>query len=161
MSAYRNLSGQFGRHPGSNPDQLKLFMGARELRDSINFSYDREDFDEYDEAGNPILEDLPQMWNRKVEESQVPGNPHGYAGSRFHGAGIYKHLENHGYDWSKAPIELEFGSVGANYASRLRLLDGHHRVAAAAHIEETTGRHIPIPVSYEPKDKVFDDYYES
>ena len=121
-------------------------MGARELRDSINDTYEGNLTDEYDERGRRLRETLPQIWNRKLEESKVEGDPHSFDGP--HGAGVYKSMEEHGYDWSKPPIPILLVRPMFDKPARVILDDGYHRVAAAADIEEKTGRHIPIPIEY-------------
>jgi hypothetical protein len=110
-----------------NPHQFKLFYGGRELRDAITHSYDIDE-----EEGDQNLTD---MWKRKVAESKLPERSGG------HGAGVYESLLNEGVrpdtklhvNWS-TPYPADPDIPGK------AIYEGHHRVASAADIEETTGR---------------------
>lgn len=107
-----------------NKDQLALFYTGRELRGLINKSTDLD-------SG----EDMDAMWNRKVEESL-------WEGRAGHGANVHRSLSEKG--WEGEPLELNHGD---DEYSRW-ITDGHHRVAAAADIEDTTGKLIFIPVNH-------------
>lgn len=112
-----------------NPHQLKLFMTGMELKNSITYSGDRND----DET-------LDDMWNRKVEESKETRG--------VHGAGTYESIREHGwkpegrYDDKQIPVRY------SKSKSSMRIANGHHRVAAAADIEEKTGKLTFFPLSH-------------
>lgn len=108
-----------------NKDQLALFYTGRELRSLVNKSTDLD-------SG----EDMDAMWNRKVEESLWEGRSGG------HGAGVHRSISEKG--WEGDPLVLNHGD---DEYSRW-ITDGHHRVAAAADIEDTTGNLVFIPVTH-------------
>jgi hypothetical protein len=121
-----------------NPNQFKLFYGAQELQNSITKSGDLKatiDSDGYmqrDEEGSFQYETLPEMWSRKVQESkQREGSGHG--------SGVYDSMLSEGVR-PHTSLRVHHVSSGDD----LQVSDGHHRVAAAADIERTTGRNMWI-----------------
>lgn len=113
-----------------NPNQLALFYSARELRDRvINHSKD-------DTHG-----DLEDMWNNKLEEAQEPWDESKPDYLQTHGAGVYDSIKEKGYKGSR--LVLAHGPSGATWVT-----NGHHRIAAAAQIEEETGVPVFIPIEH-------------
>lgn len=126
-----------------NPNQFKLFYGAQELQNAVTRSGDREYLaDEEgnvyrDEEGNFARESLPQMWDRKLEESKKPE----YTG---HGSGVYDSMMSEGVrPHTSLTVHHPTPDNG------LQLADGHHRLAAAADIERTTGKNMWIFTNHE------------
>jgi hypothetical protein len=131
-----------GKQQPSDPNQFKLFYGAQELQNHITESIDQE-------KG----ETLPQMWDRKVAESKTEDGV-------THGSGVYRSMAEHGWQKSKDVVQGAEGELGrpndrgltVNHHAEpgrpgAHLLGGHHRVAALADIERTTGRDQWIPVN--------------
>jgi hypothetical protein len=125
--------------PASDHLQLKLFYGGKELRDKISTPHDRF-----------ARESVSEMWNRKAEEAKEPLNDDEWWGERQHGAGVYDSISEDG--WSDEPLNID----GPGWDNHLETktdgsfaaYDGHHRIAAAADIEEKSGRNVWIPVTY-------------
>lgn len=125
-----------------HPQQLKMFMTGKELRDSMSYSYDLDPGETMDD-----------MWDRKVDESMSEFGGESWdnsssegSSSREHGAGVYDSLKNEGlWDTPSSVVRVRHH---VNKDS-MRLRDAHHRVASAAHIEESGGRQIFFPVSHE------------
>lgn len=115
---------------GPQFDQLKLFMTGKEWKDVVNASSDAT-------TGR-----LEEMWEQKEAESKAP------AGSGVHGSGVYESLKKQGYvgDISTAPrITFQEGPGGTE---RREQGEGHHRVAAAAALEEEGHGPVFMPVNY-------------
>jgi len=107
---------------GPQFDQLKLFMTPEEIKGYVNTSGDLYDG-----------ETMDQMWERKVEESKAPRDT-------GHGSGVYDALSG------GKPI---LSTVTALHTSRgSELEDKHHRVAAQADIDATTGKETFVPMAY-------------
>jgi hypothetical protein len=116
-------------HKGK-PDQLKLFMSGGEWKRAVSDSVDRQF------ATGPKT--MRSVWREKLAESKEP------ADDNSHGSGIHDALSTHGYQHSTTDPPTIF--VGSNNESVQG--EGHHRIAAAADIERTTGRKIWIPTNY-------------
>jgi hypothetical protein len=106
--------------PGLNPDQLQLLMTGGELMRSITQSSDA--------YGG---ESMGEMWKRKEGESLVPNQETGMS--------LSKSLKTHGYRGNTIKLYHSPGTT--------EILDGHHRVAAAAALERQ-GTQIHIPVEH-------------
>lgn len=110
------------------PQQLKLFMTGGELKDNITYSGDTLPH-----------ETLGDMWDRKVVESKEEYG---------HGAGTYDSIQKHGWDpkdsWDAKGIPIRYSSRTGS----TRISNGHHRVAAAADIEEKTGKLTFFPLEH-------------
>lgn len=119
------------------PMQLQMFMTGKELKNAINISFDR-DYDWIEE--HPQMESMDEMWDRKALEASMP---HSWA----HGSGVYESLSTEGWREGSAPLTLLH--VG-NYGRRVP--DAHHRIAAAAQMEELEGKQIFFPVVHDTED---------
>lgn len=139
-----------------DPNQLKLFYSAGELRDTINESGDRMYLSTGLRGGG--RESLEAMWERKVEESKKPANT-------GHGSGVYESIEKQGYQ-EQEPTETDSWGRAMGVGSeppgipvrwdndQMQVMDAHHRIAAAADIEKKTGKTIWMNVSHiDPKMK--------
>ena len=119
-------------HHNVNPAQMKLFMGGQEMQEASNSSTDTDAVK--GEKG------WSKMWEKKLSESKQP------AGTG-HGSGLHASLLEHGYQrdqhkpFDPAPTLFVQGN-GVQQG------EGHHRVAAAADIERTTGKHVWLPTNY-------------
>lgn len=125
MSAYRNLSGQFGRKPGDNPNQLQLFMKPSELLSKVSGFAD----DPGGVSGSQFEGSGLQKY--KLREAQDSGRYENVDES------LYDNIKKHGV---QSPIVL-MGSNG------VKLGNGHHRLAAAHQLEKE-GHDIVVPVVY-------------
>lgn len=64
-----------------------------------------------------------------------------------HGSGVYKSLSTEGWREGSAPLTLlHIGNYGR------RVPDAHHRIAAAAQMEELEGKQIFFPVVHDTED---------
>jgi hypothetical protein len=118
-------------HESIHPLQFKLFMSGEEWKQSVTDSVDR-----------PFVRDrkMSTMWSEKLSESKEPHGP-------THGSGIHADLRYEGYVHNADdPPTILVGSK-----NKLAQGEGHHRVAAAADIERTTGKPIWIPTNYEKR----------
>jgi hypothetical protein len=132
-------------HDNVHPEQfqqLKLFMGGQEFQDASKSSID-----------NPLAwkghgPEWDQLWARKLAESKVPDpGPQKPGDPVLHGAGIHDSLSNEGYQAGKAT--MEHPTLILSKGGGVMQGEGHHRVAAAADIERTTGRNVWLPVNYQ------------
>lgn len=144
-------------HPGQIPGQMKLFMSGTEFRGASHASID---FGPKGEEGSLERHHWDKGWNTKLEESKQPEGTKMDSGWRAHGSGVYDSLLEHGYQPERHD-EFDEGLPGPTLYIDHGLDDyiqgeGHHRVAAAADIEEKTGRHTWMPVNYED-----DPYYRT
>lgn len=114
-------------------EQLKMFMTPQELKDRLTFSFDLNDKFSYDNDTSR-RETMPQMWQRKLDESQEDPE------DGTHGAGLWESIYTQGYSGTPVHMAHESGTSSA------RIMDAHHRVAAAADVAETTGKEIYMPV---------------
>ena len=121
MSAYDHL----------HPEQMKLFMSGTELKGAITQSIDRAPMGTMD-----------QMWDRKRKESRRDTG---------HGAGTHASLKERG--WVGPGPELFHtvipGAIPEFNKQELGVSDAHHRIAAAADIEQRSKgkRNIWIPTT--------------
>lgn len=135
--------------PGLNPDQLKLLMTGSELQKTITHSYDAPLDMEPGDAST-----LNDLWSRKEAESRRrPGE-----WLQPHGSGVYDSLKARGYEGE--PLRLHdynvFTDAGVHVPAR-GVMDGHHRVAAAAALERE-GQQIYIPVVHQDSRLEDDDW---
>lgn len=136
-----------GAHNNVSPHQFKLFMGGQEFQQATSHSYDLE----YDDNTTSGRESMSHMWDRKLTESKVPSNGNDWW-SRPHGAGVYDSLSAGGYDTAKHDTLDTAPTIYVGSRGRMTQGEGHHRIAAAADIERTTGRNVWLPVNYEKDD---------
>lgn len=114
-----------------HPEQMKLFMTGTELKDSITSSIDRAP-----------MQSMDDMWKRKTRESK---------GDAYHGGGTHASLKEHG--WVGPGPELFHttipGAIPEFTKQDLAVSDAHHRIAAAADIEQRSKgkRQIFIPTT--------------
>ena len=129
-------------HHNVNPHQLKLFMGGREWQDTMSDSVDR-----MVPVNGLSGESMGQLWDRKLVEAKQP------AGTS-HGAGLHESLSEHGYEHDAVePPTIFHGDLwGQMEKPGFAQGEGHHRIAAAADIEKTTGKNVWIPTKYEASD---------
>lgn len=142
-----------------NKNQLRLFYSASELKDSISGSGDL--------VNNGTMDDL---WAGKLQESKVTfnGEPH----LQPHGSNIYRSLEEKGWDGPPLKIKLLLSpkerqarshrynnddwfsntyqetAIVQDTVGNRSAHEAHHRMAAAADIENKRGN-FWIPVTYE------------
>ena len=114
---------------GPQFEQLKLFMTPAEVKDRVTTSGDLE-------PG----ETMDQMWDRKVEQSKAPRDT-------GHGSGVYDALSE------GKPIldsvNVHFGTyMGEGKRSDTFIPNKHHRIAAQADIDATTGKETFVPIEY-------------
>ena len=133
--------------------QFRLFYGATDLQATITASNDRKAIltvppeygpdDSTVSPGKTRRETMGEMWGRKTAESK---ETRGLGAS--HGAGTYESIQEHGFDTTKgAPVRLTYDQYTDQPEPEVKIGDAHHRVAAAADIERTTGRDVWIPVT--------------
>lgn len=116
-----------------NPHQLQLFMGGQEWQSKVDDSVDRG-----------MHETMSDVWARKTAESKSePGE--------LMDEPVHASLSREGYDHDPYdPPRLYHGQLyGQMDKPGFIQGEGHHRVAAAADIERTTGRNVWIPTTYE------------
>lgn len=107
---------------GPQFEQLKMFMTPAEIKGYVTTSSDLR-----------TGETMDQLWDRKVRESKRPRD---YGP----GSGVYDALS------SNKPI---LGTVTVLHSSPgSELEDKHHRVAAQAEIDATTGKETLVPMEY-------------
>ena len=156
-STYDQPSPQVTPGPGVNrnvhPIQFQMFYGAQELKDTITDSGDRgrigshashyglssgarQDFEVTDEK-----ESMDEMWDRKLTEAKSD------YGS-VHGGGVHESMMNEGVrPQTKVTLNWDDSEDYGDEPS-VMLGDAHHRVAAAADIERTTGRSMWINANH-------------
>jgi hypothetical protein len=100
------------------------FIGAQELMGQINHSYETK-------RVGTRLESLDQMWSRKLEASKERGIHSSIMERGYQGEDIALHITPR---WGDEPGHNVFVD------------DGHHRIAAGADVERTTGKSVMIPV---------------
>jgi hypothetical protein len=110
-----------GRH--INPNQLRMFIPAREIRDTIPIN-DGELNRKWEEA---TRETPDEMWDRKLEESHENYEEE-------HGDG-YTHYESINNEGVTNPVKLV-----AQPGKPIKMGHGYHRVAAAA----DQGKEVPV-----------------
>ena len=122
MSKEDSLSNQF--------DQLKIFMTGSEWKKVVNASSDAP------------VERMGEMWEQKEAEAKTR------TGSGVHGAGVYKSLKEKGYVGGLADAPRITFQEGPGGTTRREQGEGHHRVAAAAALEEEGHGPVYIPTNY-------------
>jgi hypothetical protein len=157
---------------GSNGEQLKLFMPASEFKAHLDSSSDRHYIPTG--IGQPDQrESMDSMWARKDQESREPGsypihdvqavsNPSGGVDFKRveigrsknlqHGAGVYDSIKENGLQQNPLP-DLGMKEITTYVDKRTgekRQGEGHHRVAAAAAVEQETGKTQWIRPNYVP-----------
>lgn len=125
-------------HEAINSQQLQLFYTGTELQSMITGSGD---------VRTNLGETLEGMWDRKTKESQQPMGT-------GHGAGVYDSIKERGYVGGRLGVVFDRDLKSGNPVTRIP--EGHHRVAAAADIERSTGKLTFIPVLHYDADK--EDY---
>lgn len=121
-----------------NPRQLKLFMTAQEVMDSVSDSVDRMgsytdvDHDTGEQIQVPA-ETMDDLWKQKLSESK--------GGGAFGRVPLYDSIKEKGV---QRHVTLQTNPDGS-----LTMGQGHHRVAAAADIAKKTGRQMYVPVIYD------------
>lgn len=107
-------------HNNLNPDQLKMFMSANEIKGQYQpLDGDREGY-----------EDDNEVWDRKLSEASAPKPYYDMAHEKvvLNSGSHLDHLKTHGVT---QPVHLgnEYGSSG-----RREVVGGHHRVAVMSHL---------------------------
>lgn len=127
----RPQTNQDDTYPGK-PEQLKLFMTGKEWKGYVNNSTDGP---------------LETIWPEKEAQARASANQR----NAPHGAGTYDSLMEHGYDAKKSvnsPPTIVFETSPSGKQLRRTQSQGHHRVAAAAAIEEDTGKPVYLTPNY-------------
>lgn len=134
-----------------SPDQFKLFMSATEWKDHVQDSVDLPEPDsfhsQHKDAANIQQGRMNRMWDRKLEESKLPETEYD------HGSGLHDSISEKGFQ--VRPIVNKFSYyedrpvVYVNKDGTKMQGEGHHRIAAAADIEQKTGKVFDIPTNYE------------
>lgn len=126
-----------GIHDPNTPFQLPLFMTGTELKGVITHSIDKGPF-----------ETMDQMWESKTRRSKGRGR---------HGGGTYSSLLKDGWQpqtderavnlWHrhKRPVK----ELPSWDSAEIAVSNAHHRIAAAADMEEKGKRTIYFPVLHE------------
>ena len=139
------------------PTQLTLFMGAKDIRDTINTSHDTGPISEYAshyglssgdlESGEfeGEHEELHEMWGRKLAESKMGPE------TGVHGSGVHQSISEEGWR-PHAAVTLHRGRDEEGWSEDVLVRDAHHRIAAAADIEEQTGKNIWIQTHHQSDD---------
>lgn len=110
-------------HTQRGPYQMRLFVDPE------------EHMKELAGAGDLVVyPSAERMWDTKVEESK----------HTWEGPSLYDKIEKSGVH---TPI-----TTVLNTKNELIQWDGHHRLAAAAHIQRTKGKAQHVPIEYLPYD---------
>ena len=139
------------RVPRYDPNQLQMFYSATDLKNTITESGDRgtigshashygittserqsSSFDPGEE------ESLDEMWSRKLAESKRPEG-------EVHGGGVHESISSRGWlHGRRSDVTLHWNEdpEDAYALPDVRVWDAHHRIAAAADIEQQTGKTI-------------------
>ena len=140
------LGAQFNDfHDFEKPTQLKMFMTGKELRDNTT------------ESGDVISgQMIGDMWKSKLETAKKP------LSSDTPGSGSYDSIKNEGWNPPEGGVvqakHVIGGARGGLNKVDFGVADAHHRIAAAADIEETTGKKVYLPVEHQLSGRHF---YES
>jgi hypothetical protein len=114
------------------PEQMKLFMTGTELKGAITSSIDKAP-----------MQSMSGLWDRKRKESKRTGMGHGH--------NTYQSIKEQGWQGSGPGIHhvRTFGAIPEFDKDDLSIDDAHHRVAAAADIEQRSKgkRNIWIPTT--------------
>lgn len=110
---------------------LPMFLSGVELKNYVTNSVDNDRY--------PIKPDtkraMDRLWEEKEEESTLDPS------EGFDGGGVYESIRQNGFNWEH-PVDVY-------HDKGLRIMvDGHHRVAAAARLEQETGTPIWIPIKH-------------
>jgi hypothetical protein len=143
---------------GSEPNQLAMFYGAQDLKAQINESHDTGPITEYAshyglssgdlESGEFVgeHEELHEMWGRKLAESKMGPE------TGVHGSGVHQSISEEGWrPHANVVLHHARGEDGWG-GDEVRVHDAHHRIAAAADIEETSGKPVWINVLHQSDD---------
>lgn len=115
-----------------NPNQLRLFMQARELMDTNT----REWHWEQDMAPRTMREDLG-LYIGKLREAQAGSEHDAFTGKKRGKRSMYQSVKAEGV---KNPVLLGYDKRTGQSTIR----DGHHRIAAANDVDEN----MYVPVRY-------------
>src|SRR5881394_3821248 len=112
---------------GGKGEQLPLFMSTSDLLGKATHLWDRQEGEATD-----------SFWSRKEREARQPHgtvttDPEDDPGEMAHGAGVYDSVKQHGMT---SHILLDAEDIGGQ--EKWGIMDGYHRVAAAAAIERET-----------------------
>lgn len=125
-------------------ETLPAFLPASDIRD------------DYVEASGEAIkqrEEIGDLWDRKATESRAPVEdvrPNAdFTEMKNYpwGSGVYQSIKESGYDWSKPVNIVHRSRTGERFMGQ-----GHHRVAAAAELEQETGKTMYIPISHIEED---------
>jgi hypothetical protein len=120
MSASDNVSNE----------QLAMFMPAKEIMDKLNYSDDG------------VIS--PRFWARKLKEAKTGTVEDSHTSRRGRQKSLYESVKEEGV---QKPVELRETLVPSIFTPKgHQLLQGHHRVAAAADIDPNML--IPVTHSY-------------
>lgn len=113
-----------------NTDQLRLFMTGKEWKATVTHSTD-----------GPMAE----VWEEKEAQARAPRSA-----TNIHGAGLYDSIKEKGFVPSQfdSPPTIIFEDSPNGKEVRRVQSEGHHRVAAAAAVEEDTGKPVYMPTNY-------------
>lgn len=115
-------------------EQLQMLMTGKELQSRITDSNDRRYvYGRKKSKKGDSLETMPELWSRKAEESKQPAQS-------GHGSGVFDSLAEHGL-YPDTMIGL------LHLTNRTVVNDGHHRIAAAAELEDE-GKQVFFPVEH-------------
>jgi hypothetical protein len=129
------LGAQFSDfHNFDKPLQLPMFMTGKELKGLAT------------ESGDILPgQTIDDMWKSKLETAKKP------LSSGIPGSGSYDSIKNEGWNPPKKSViqtQHVLGGPSDSNMADFGVEDGHHRIAAAADIEEQTGRQIYFPVEH-------------
>lgn len=114
-----------------SPNQFKLFMTGTEWQASVTKSTDGP---------------LEHVWPQKTSEARQPG-PVGVL-NPVHGGGLRDAIATEGYKHDREDPPTIILEQGAGSKVHHVQSEGHHRIAAAADVERTTGKPTYIPTNY-------------
>ena len=135
-------------------EQLAMFMPARQLMKRVGASLDP--------AGN---ESMGDMWKRKLSESSLPAGtqyPNPYKGQFLNanqgstttlGTGVLDSMKKRGYQGESIRVHHLTDPDGTPDQKNLMILDGHHRLAAAAHLN------LEVPVDHNDRASEEQEFY--
>lgn len=115
-----------------NPNQLRLFMQARELMDTNT----REWQSEQDMAPRTMREDLG-LYIGKLREAQAGSEHNAFTGKKRGKRSLYQSVKEEGV---QIPVTLGYDKR----TDQSTISDGHHRIASANDVDEN----MYVPVRY-------------
>jgi len=136
-----------------------MFMTGNEIKQTVTDSVDR--YDRFKgESDDEFHDSMDEMWDYKVEESherRFRTTPHSPSKS------LYESIAEEG---AHTPITLWHPPADSHKAGAYRGTpgeqiihgDGHHRTAAAAHIEDETGNPVYLPVLHDAQSYMYSRY---